>query len=117
MLLFLYLRRIARTAHDIPWVHLFIGLIGNLAFVIGSLFFLSPELTRAGTWLFVVASWGLLIGVLGEIMVRYESRRRAALAASAGMLETAPTPASEERPAAAGPPPGGPRRPRRSRAG
>ncbi|MDD7936580.1 YrhK family protein [Actinomycetospora straminea] len=76
--LFWYLRRISRTAHDVPWVHLAIGLVGNLAFVVGSLFFLSPALTRAGTWLFVVASWGLLIGVLGEIMVRYETRRRAA---------------------------------------
>jgi hypothetical protein len=76
MLLFLYLRHISRTAHDMPWVHLGIGLIGNFCFVIGSLFFLSPELTRAGTWLFVAASWGLLIGVCGEIMVRVETRRR-----------------------------------------
>ncbi|MDD7968322.1 YrhK family protein [Actinomycetospora lemnae] len=82
-----YLRRISRTAHDVPWVHLAIGLVGNLAFVVGSLFFLSPALTRAGTWLFVVASWGLLIGVLGEILVRYETRRRAA---SAGQAGTAP---------------------------
>lgn len=84
MLLFLYLRRISRTAHDIPWVHLGIGLVGNLAFVVGSLFFLSPALTRAGTWLFVVASWGLLVGVLGELMVRYETRRRAASVAVPG---------------------------------
>ena len=41
-----------------------VALFGNIAFVIGSLFFLSPALTRAGTWLFVVASWGLLIGVI-----------------------------------------------------
>jgi hypothetical protein len=29
---------------------------------------------------FVVASWGLLIGVLGEIATRYEARRQAAAA-------------------------------------
>ena len=80
MLLFLYLRHISRTAHDMPWVHLGIGLIGNFAFVVGSIFFLYPSLTRAGTWLFVVASWGLLIGVCGEIMVRVEARRRVAVA-------------------------------------
>lgn len=76
MFLFLYLRYIARHAHDMPWVHLAVGLLGNLAFVIGSLFFLSPTLERAGTWLFVVASWGMFIGVSGEIAVRYEARRR-----------------------------------------
>ena len=34
------------------------------------------RVTRAGTWLFVVASWGLLIGVIGEILVRYEAKQR-----------------------------------------
>jgi hypothetical protein len=77
MLLFIYVRHIRRYAHDVPWVHLGVALVGNFAFVIGSLFFLSPALTRAGTWLFVVASWGLLIGVIGEILVRYEAKQRA----------------------------------------
>jgi hypothetical protein len=76
MLLFIYVRHIRRYAHDIPWVHMGVALVGNFAFVIGSLFFLSPELTRAGTWLFVVASWGLLIGVIGEILTRYEAKQR-----------------------------------------
>jgi hypothetical protein len=76
MLLFIYVRHIRRYAHDVPWVHLGVALVGNFAFVIGSLFFLSPALTRAGTWLFVVASWGLLIGVIGEILVRYEAKQR-----------------------------------------
>jgi hypothetical protein len=77
MFLLIYVRHIRRYAHDVPWVHLGVALVGNLAFVIGSLFFLSPALTRAGTWLFVVASWGLLIGVIGEILVRYEAKQRA----------------------------------------
>jgi hypothetical protein len=76
MLLFLYVRHIRRYAHDVPWVHMGVALFGNIAFVIGSLFFLYPELTRAGTWLFVVASWGLLVGVIGEILVRYEAKQR-----------------------------------------
>jgi YrhK-like protein len=81
MLLFLYVRHIRRYAHDVPWVHMGVALFGNIAFVIGSLFFLYPELTRAGTWLFVVASWGLLIGVIGEILVRYEAKQRVRAAA------------------------------------
>ncbi|NMO93755.1 YrhK family protein [Actinomycetospora sp. TBRC 11914] len=76
-MLWLYLRYIARHAHDLPWVHLVVGAFGNAAFVVGSIFFLYPSLTRTGTWLFVVASWGMLIGVTGEIAVRYEARRRA----------------------------------------
>jgi hypothetical protein len=82
MLLFLYVRHIRRYAHDVPWVHMGVALFGNIAFVIGSLFFLYPELTRAGTWLFVVASWGLLVGVIGEILVRYEAKQRAREAAA-----------------------------------
>ncbi|GAA4913827.1 YrhK-like protein [Actinomycetospora succinea] len=76
MLLLIYIRNIRRSAHDYPWVHLGVALFGNFAFVVGSLFFLSPTLTRAGTWLFVVASWGMLIGVIGEIMARYEAKQR-----------------------------------------
>lgn len=110
MLLFLYLRQICRTAHDLPWVHLLIGLVGNLAFVVGSLFFLSPALTRAGTWLFVVASWGLLVGVIGEIMVRYESRRRARETDRDRDRPPAPTSTPLD---AVVPPSGGPRPPRR----
>jgi YrhK-like protein len=84
MLLFIYVRHIRRYAHDIPWVHMGVALFGNIAFVIGSIFFLYPALTRAGTWLFVVASWGLLVGVIGEILARYESRQRARVAAAVG---------------------------------
>ena len=82
MLLYLYVRHIRRFAHDVPWVHLGVALFGNFAFVIGSLFFLFPALTRAGTWLFVVASWGMLIGVIGEVLVRYEAKQRARVVAS-----------------------------------
>jgi hypothetical protein len=82
VILWYYLRYIARHAHDLPWVHMVIGLVGNLFFVLGSIMFLSPTWTRLGTWFFIIASWGLLIGVLGEIATRYESRRRAAAAAA-----------------------------------
>jgi hypothetical protein len=50
--------------------------------VVGSIMFLYPASTRLGTWFFIIASWGLLIGVLGEIATRYEARRRVAAAAS-----------------------------------
>jgi hypothetical protein len=83
VLLWYYLRYISRHAHDLPWVHLVIGLIGNLFFVVGSIMFLYPASTHLGTWFFIIASWGLLIGVLGEIAARYEMRRRAAAEAAA----------------------------------
>ncbi|MEJ2859815.1 YrhK family protein [Actinomycetospora flava] len=76
MLLLIYIRHIRRSAHDYPWVHLGVALFGNFAFVVGSIFFLYPALTRTGTWLFVVASWGMLIGVIGEILARYEAKQR-----------------------------------------
>ncbi|WP_433787835.1 YrhK family protein [Actinomycetospora sp. CA-101289] len=82
MIIWYYLRYIARHAHDLPWVHLVIGLVGNLFFVLGSIMFLYPASTRLGTWFFIIASWGLLIGVLGEIATRYEARRRVAAAAA-----------------------------------
>ena len=43
MLLLLYVRHIRRYAHDVPWVHLGVGLFGNFAFVIGSLFAARPS--------------------------------------------------------------------------
>jgi YrhK-like protein len=88
--LFYYLRYISRHAHDMPWVHLVIGLIGNLFFVLGSIMFLYPASTRLGTWFFIVASWGLLIGVRGEIATRYETRRRIALAAAVAAAAAGP---------------------------
>lgn len=57
---------------DFGWIHLSLGLAGNLAFFVGSIFFL-PALEAfklAGIWLFIIGSFLMLIGALGELLVR-----------------------------------------------
>lgn len=60
---------------DFPLIHLVIGGFGNATFLIGSVFFLIPNLEQAALWLFVVGSAGMLVGSLGEAFVRYQRRR------------------------------------------
>lgn len=58
---------------DNPWFHTVIGLIGNGSFVIGSVFFLFEDLQRAGVWLFIVGSAGMLIDSLGNAIAKVEA--------------------------------------------
>jgi hypothetical protein len=59
--------------HKYGWVHLSLGLFGNAAFFIGSLFFLPAldDLKMLGVWLFVVGSGFMLIGALGRLLVDF----------------------------------------------
>lgn len=68
-------RMVSRLLHDFEWVHLGIGILGNLAFFIGSILFLWRSLQTAGTWLFIVGAGGMLIGSLGSAAVKLERRR------------------------------------------
>ncbi|NLG46786.1 YrhK family protein [Gordonia sp. (in: high G+C Gram-positive bacteria)] len=65
-----------RLARDFPWFHRWIGLIGNTGFVIGSILFLVPGLVYSGTWIFVLASTGMMIDSAGEKILRREEERR-----------------------------------------
>ena len=67
---------IRQLAHDFPWFHRWMGLIGNTAFVIGSVFFLYPDLVYPGTWIFIVASTGMMIDSIGEKMRHREQELR-----------------------------------------
>lgn len=61
------------------WVHTGLGLLGNICFVVGSVFFLFPSLKHAGTWLFIIGSSGMLLGSLGNaysMKVHRQWRRR-----------------------------------------
>lgn len=70
-------RRWAGTLlREFPWVHLGLGLFGNTAFVVGSVMFFWESVKTLAIWLFVVGSVGMLIGSLGELLVRVEKRRR-----------------------------------------
>ena len=60
-------------ARNYEWLHTGLGLVGNLAFLVGSVFFLSESLKIAGTWLFIVGAAGMLIGSIGRAIVNAHS--------------------------------------------
>lgn len=61
---------------DFPWVHLGLGLFGNTLFVVGSVLFFWESTKTLGVWLFVFGSSGMLLGSVGELLVRIEKKRR-----------------------------------------
>ena len=64
---------------DFGYIHLGIGLVGNLLFVIGSvLFFKAFEAWyTVAVWLFVVGSAGMFVGSLGQMAKSlYEAREK-----------------------------------------
>ncbi len=65
---------ISALVRDYKWIHMGLGLVGNVAFVVGSVMFLSESLKQAGTWLFIIGSAGMLIGSIGDALIEYERR-------------------------------------------
>lgn len=57
--------------HEFAWIHVGLGLIGNLSFAVGSVLFLFEPLKTVGIWLFIVGSFGMLIGSIGNAIVKY----------------------------------------------
>lgn len=57
--------------HDFGWIHLGLGLVGNFAFVVGSVFFLPAfeAYQTLGVWLFIFGSGLMFIGALGRLLV------------------------------------------------
>ncbi|QNN55187.1 YrhK family protein [Nocardioides mesophilus] len=47
-----------------------------MLFVVGSVMFFWEGVKTAAIWLFVLGSLGMLIGSLGELLVRVEKHRR-----------------------------------------
>ena len=72
----MWLKAIRRVAYEYPWFHRWMGLIGNVSFVIGSIFFLYKGLEVTGTWIFILASTGMMIDSFGEKLTRREAERR-----------------------------------------
>ncbi|MGB7817212.1 MAG: YrhK family protein [Ornithinibacter sp.] len=68
-------RWVGTALRDFPWVHLGLGLFGNALFVIGSVMFFWESVKTLGIWLFVFGSLGMLLGSVGEFLVRIEKRR------------------------------------------
>ncbi len=50
--------------------------MGNLLFVVGSVLFFWSSVMTLAVWLFVFGSLGMLLGSVGELLVRVEKRRR-----------------------------------------
>lgn len=69
-------RWIGSVVRDFPWVHLGLGLLGNMLFVVGSVLFFWGSTQTLAIWLFVVGSLGMFVGSLGELFVRIEKRHR-----------------------------------------
>lgn len=67
--------RVRAFLRAFPQVHLGIGLVGNVAFVVGSVLFLFQDLQTGATWLFIVGSTGLLVRSLGQALARHERTR------------------------------------------
>ena len=64
---------------EFGWIHTGIGLIGNVTFVAGSVLFLPAfePMKTFGVWLFITGATLMLIGTLGDLMVKiYEARAR-----------------------------------------
>ena len=56
---------------DYEWIHVSLGLFGNLCFFVGSVLFL-PALEPwklTGVWLFIVGSFCMLVGAVGRALV------------------------------------------------
>jgi hypothetical protein len=67
-------RHIAGFVHKYPWVHLGVSLLGNTAFIAGSLLFLIGARTTA-IWAFLLGSTAMLLGSLGELVRQVGQRR------------------------------------------
>ncbi|WP_425548606.1 YrhK family protein [Allohahella marinimesophila] len=53
------------------WIHLSLGLLGNVAFLIGSILFLPAmeAFKLVGVWLFIAGAFLMLIGSTGRLLV------------------------------------------------
>lgn len=63
---------IIRTlVQDYGWVHLSLGLLGNIAFFVGSILFLPTfeSYKIVGVWLFIIGSFFMMIGAIGRLLV------------------------------------------------
>ncbi len=67
---------IRTLVRDYGWIHSGVGLLGNLAFVIGSVLFLPAfePWKVTGVWLFITGSTLMFVGALGDMLVKWYAR-------------------------------------------
>jgi hypothetical protein len=68
------LKPLQEFVRHFEWIHISLGIFGNLAFLVGSIFFLWETMKTAGVWLFIVGSLGMLISSIGSAIVQAERR-------------------------------------------
>ncbi len=70
-------RRLVRMlVYEFPLIHLTVSMLGNTTFAVGSILFFFQSSKQAGLWLFIIGSFGMLLGSLGEAFVRHERHKR-----------------------------------------
>jgi len=58
------------------WVHLTLALLGNFAFLVGSVLFLWEPSKIYGVWLFILGAAGMFLGSVGNLIVWLEKDDR-----------------------------------------
>ncbi len=53
------------------WLHLSLGLFGNVSFFLGSILFLPSfePYKKIGVWLFIIGAFFMMIGAIGRLLV------------------------------------------------
>lgn len=63
-------RVLQKFVRKYSWIHLGLGLTGNILFVIGSSLMLAERTRQLAIWFFLAGSIGMLLGRLGEGIAR-----------------------------------------------
>lgn len=66
------LRLVALWVKDNQAIHTVIGLVGSTTFFVGSILFISDTTVLAGTILFIIGSLFMLVGSVGDAIVKRE---------------------------------------------
>jgi YrhK-like protein len=64
------LNAVQKVARDYESAHMALGIAGNAMFFVGSIFFLFEPLKTAGVWLFIIGSFGMLVGSVGSKILK-----------------------------------------------
>lgn len=60
---------------EFPVVHLAIGVAGNVIFFVGSVLFIWSWSEQIAVWLFIVGSFGMMLGAIGQAFYIHERHR------------------------------------------
>lgn len=70
-----FMKVLKTIVRDYNWIHLGVGLFGNLCFFVGSILFLWESTKNTGVWLFIIGSAGMLVGSAGRWITSLYARK------------------------------------------